>query len=290
MSQGELCAMALNGQAPEPCGMTGLVVFQRADSTYYLLQPHKGLHSGISQAVLQRYAAEGRVRLLAENPIVADSHRAFYVSRSFLTLYEDLCQEPFPWGDAPLYSLREDASTVIITDTDTIHALRQRGAQRFLQAVDARIPQEYFPEMADIQNKLLPNIEHWSRQGALLVSHVPAEEDYYWAFHQRMAAAISLMPGESERLRWTFDEMVHCYYPEVSYSYYAESARQVAANWRIQGELFYDINNRKIQYELKKIFLRSSHTTGTAQHRANVSATDSFRRISAADVLGECAS
>lgn len=229
-------ACALNGSPPTLCTITQIVVSRHAESDeVWLLSPSRGLIHPVTTSTLQSYAADELVHLLHKNerPFVAPQDFAFCVSPEFLGIYRQVCEEEFPWEGLPLSRLSGSGHLACFGEFSRLQILRRNAAGRFLSQLDRRIPLDYPTDNESFLDPFLPGIENWGRWGALCVGS--DQPDYYWTFHQRIAAAVLLMPGESERLRLIFDLQVSPYYPDISYERYAEDARVVAGNWREQS-------------------------------------------------------
>lgn len=269
MTQDEasLSVVALNGSTPGACGLTLLLVRRASAPEYaWLLDPEFGPDDPIDDDTLQSLADEGRVRLLEDAstvPPVSNTDQLFYAGADFLTLYEEVCGTAFPWEPLIPYAIKSSETRVAIGDHSVLTALRRRAAKVFLQQMDRKIPQEFHPEKSTSLEIFLQKIEEWGRAGALCVGS-SSGDGLYWAFHQRIAAALCCMPGASERLRWIFDNQVQPHYPDVLYERYASEARVVAANWSIQSDMVHqweairaESHHRKAQSFIATLFAQT---------------------------------
>ncbi|MBF0261775.1 MAG: hypothetical protein HQL97_08090 [Magnetococcales bacterium] len=231
-----LSAVALNGSAPGPCGLTLLAVRKTSDPGHVWLLDTKRdkLCNPVDDSTLARLTEERMITPLRESREVCRDHLAFYVKQDFLDLYKEVCGVALSDDGASQTVLEKQSCTVFIGNESRLRELRRDTGAQFLLGMDNRIQSQalHAPEAFFSNDScFLETIENWARNGALCVGS-SGDEALYWEFHQRIAAALTLMPGESGRLRRIYDLQVRPYYPDFTYERYAEEARGVTANWR----------------------------------------------------------
>ncbi len=237
-------AIALADDAPGPCGLT-LAVVQRAGQadadSVRVLDPEEGPMDIMDPEELNEEVEEGAVLLLERAVEIPAGSMALYLHRDFLQFYDGFFSPsgkppghnlPDPSG-LPAGVLQGTGGRVLFGSKTVLQAYCQQAADILLYWMEQTLVHRYSRDPRGFPQQM----EEAFRKGALLAA-TNLESRAYLDFHKRIAAAISLQPGEYHRGEWIFENMVQPHHPRLeNFHTFFQEARGIRDDWKAQADI-----------------------------------------------------